>query len=294
MIYTIKNDFLTVQISSEGAELMSIMANDGLEYLWQGNSEFWGGRAYNLFPICGRIWDGKYNYEGKTYEGLKSPHGFIRKSQASEVKEISDRCVEFIFTSNDDTKKFYPFDFVYSIKYTIKANRLDMDIKVKNNDEKELIFSVGGHPGFNVPFAGGKFEDYYLSFENGANAKQIYMSDACFITDRVDDFRLVGGKILPLTHNLFDRDAIVLENVFDSITIMNGMSERAVKVIFPKEMKYVGIWHAPKKEAPFVAIEPWTSLPAYDGKIDDLETKRDMFKLKPNEEFNLTWTIETH
>ena len=79
MNYTISNDQIEVVISDVGAELMSVKSRkDGTEFLWQGDPTFWGGRAYNLFPICGRLADGKYTYEGETYE--MNLHGFVRKS----------------------------------------------------------------------------------------------------------------------------------------------------------------------------------------------------------------------
>ena len=54
MVYTIENDKIQVQISDLGAELQSIvLKKDGTEYLMQGDKTYWGGRAYNLFPICG-------------------------------------------------------------------------------------------------------------------------------------------------------------------------------------------------------------------------------------------------
>ena len=56
-------------------------------------------------------------------------------------------------------------------------------------------------------------------------------------------------------------------------------------------MKYVGIWHAPKTEAPYVCVEPWASIPADDGKIDDLETKRDMTALGAGESYSNTFSI---
>jgi galactose mutarotase-like enzyme len=56
MITGIENDLLRVQASSLGAELQSIvLKKDGTEYLWQGDPTYWKGRAYNLFPICGRL-----------------------------------------------------------------------------------------------------------------------------------------------------------------------------------------------------------------------------------------------
>ena len=51
MNYTIKNDRLTAQISDKGAELMSVI-KDGVEYIWQGNPEYWSGRAYFSPPAA--------------------------------------------------------------------------------------------------------------------------------------------------------------------------------------------------------------------------------------------------
>ena len=51
---TISNSVLTVGVSEHGAELQSIQKN-GKEYLWQGDTRFWGRRSPVLFPIvCGK------------------------------------------------------------------------------------------------------------------------------------------------------------------------------------------------------------------------------------------------
>ena len=60
---TLKNDFLTVQVSDFGAELQSIVKND-YEYLWQGDPAFWGRRSPVLFPIVGSVWNGAYRVDG--------------------------------------------------------------------------------------------------------------------------------------------------------------------------------------------------------------------------------------
>ena len=77
MNYTLKNDLLTITISDLGGELQSVKGN-GCEYLWQGDPSYWTGRAPLLFPICGRFFDGRYTYAGKTYE--MGTHGFLRHS----------------------------------------------------------------------------------------------------------------------------------------------------------------------------------------------------------------------
>jgi galactose mutarotase-like enzyme len=46
-------------------------------------------------------------------------------------------------------------------------------------------------------------------------------------------------------------------------------------------MPYLGIWHKPRTEAPYVCIEPWCGLPGFDGVTEDMETKHDMFRIEP-------------
>ena len=65
MIYTLKNEFLTVKIDTAGAELRSVLGADGTEYMWQRDSRYWGDSAPWLFPICSNL-DGRfYTYGGK-------------------------------------------------------------------------------------------------------------------------------------------------------------------------------------------------------------------------------------
>lgn len=292
MLYTVYNDFIEVKVSDAGAELMSIvLREDGTEYLWQGNPEFWGGRAYNLFPICGRLTEGKYTYEGKTYE--MNLHGFLRKSTLEATVLACDK-IDFCLKSDDRTRAMYPFDFEYHICYTLVGKTVKTEISVTNRSDKVMPFSLGGHPGFNVPLGKGEgetFEDYYVEFSPACAPRSIYMSDTCYITERTDEFPLEEGKYLPLRHSLFDRDAIVLENASKTISLRCKKNAKSVTLEVPDAMKYLGIWHAPKKEAPYVALEPWTSLPAYDGVVDDLATKRDMFQLSPRATYELIWNI---
>ena len=288
-LHTITNGKITVTVSEMGAELQSIKDASGVEYLWQGNPEFWSGRAYNLFPICGRLTDGKYNYGGKEY--LMNLHGFARKTQF-ELAEKTDTTLCFHLTQSEASLAQYPFNFDLKITYSINGTTVATDICVTNTDTKELIFSVGGHPGFNIPFAqdGTVFEDYYLEFDCVKPVKQITMSPTCYTTRISNPYSLTLGRILPLKHDLFDNDAIVLEDMCKAVTLRNSKNNRTVRMEFP-DMRYLGLWHAPKKEAPYVCIEPWSSVPAYDKEVDDLETKRDMEHLAPGRSYNNCYTI---
>lgn len=288
MIYTIKSDKATVSISDTGAELMSIKSIDGTEYLWQGDPQYWAGRAYNLFPVVGRLWKGVYTYKGKTYEmGI---HGFIRKSVLSVTAQTANS-ITFSYSSNAGTLKIYPFDFEYGITYILNGGTLSVSYNVKNTGNELLPFAVGAHPGFNVPLSEhGSFEDWYFEFECKKPVKHLQLSPACFMTDEYKDFVLEKGKILRLKHGLFDNDAIVLKDMCRKITLKSDKSDKSVTVEFP-DLQYLGIWHKPHSDAPYVCIEPWSSLPSYDEVIDDIATKRDMIKINPMQEYTNTHTI---
>ena len=277
MIYTIENDNLRVQISSLGAEMMSIVnKKNGAEYLWQGNKKYWGGRAPNMFPICGRLYEGKYTYLGKEY--TMPNHGIARASELSLGMAQREK-VALVLSSSEKTKEHYPFDFTYTVTFSLKGNTLNITYTVVNNDTRELIFAVGGHPAFNVPINNqGEFSDYYVEFDAPCNAIRVDFSPSCFLTKNDKEFTMGGTKRIDLRHDLFDNDAIFLYNISKGITLKSDKHKGKVSLKFDG-MKYVGLWHAPKTDAPYLCIEPWTSVPATEGVIDDLLTKDEMMHL---------------
>ncbi|MFR1296632.1 MAG: hypothetical protein ACLSBH_15150 [Coprobacillus cateniformis] len=49
MEYYLENEFLSLTFNSVGGTLSSIKSPLGIEYLWQGNPEYWSGQAPVLF-----------------------------------------------------------------------------------------------------------------------------------------------------------------------------------------------------------------------------------------------------
>ena len=279
MIYTIENEALSVQISSLGAELYSIKSNDGCEYIWQGDAKYWSGRAPIMFPICGRFYEGKYTYLGKTYE--MGSHGIARHSEFT-LKNQQKSKITLSLVGNEETKKAYPFDFIFDVTFSLEGASLSVEYKVKNTDSKDLIFGLGAHPAFNVPLEKGlKFEDYRVEFDKECDAFRLNFSPTCFCTRNDQLYLGKKTKAIDLKHNLFDDDAIFLYNTPKKITLLSSKGTKSVTVKFDN-MKYVGLWHATKKDAPYVCIEPWCSSPSDDGVVDDLLTKKEMVHLPPN------------
>ncbi len=288
MLYTLANDKIRAVFSDHGAELQSlVMIHDGTEYLWQRDEKYWNRCAILLFPICGRLKDKKYIYRGKTYS--MDIHGFLKDSDLS-ISEKTDTAITFVLSENENTLSQYPFCFHLSVTYTLENTSLRQSVKVINSDSKELIFSLGGHPGFNVPMEKGEcFEDYSIQFVNDCKPSRLCMNEKCLYLGKNDPYPLTEG-VLPLRHDLFDNDAIFLTDVSDTVTLISGKSGRFVTIFYPG-FRNIGLWHTVKVPAPFLCIEPWTSTPSLEDPIEDLETKFEMEHLAPGDYLTKEFTI---
>ena len=288
MLYTIENDRLTVTANSLGAQLWSICSHDGTEYLWQGDPAYWGDRALTLFPYVARLWQGRYEMDGETHS--LPIHGFAPASEFALAEKTDTRMV-FALESSEETYAQYPRHFVFRVIYALEGDALKVAYEVENRDARTMHFGLGGHPGFNVPLEKGlRFEDYRLRFGVACQPVRVGFSEDCFVSGEDAPFPLENGCVLPLAHSLFDDDAIVLRDMVREVTLEAPGSARSVTVSFP-DMPYLGIWHWPRKDAPYVCIEPWRSLPARRGEMAVLERQTDLVHLAPGERYVNRWCI---
>lgn len=289
MNYEIKNDSLKVVISDEGAELQSVRTSDGTEYLWQADPSFWNGKAPNIFPYVARLTEGKYTLEDKEYE--MKIHGLIRYQTLAVEAETAD-AITFRLDANDETRRRYPFEFTYRITFALEGNKLVTTSSVENRDTRRMYFGIGGHPGFNVPLEEGlTFEDYYLEFSRAAHPYRVGFNDSCFLTGQDELYPLEGDRRISLHHALFDNDAVVLKHGDRTVTLKSDKGSRSVKVSYP-DFQYIGFWHKPHKEAPYVCVEPWSSLPSRAGVIEDFAQQADLMHADAGETWKTVWTIE--
>lgn len=249
MIYQLENEQLRVQVKSTGAELTSIYDKQAKrELLWQGDAAFWGRQAPVLFPIVGRLKNNQYQYQQQNYN--LSGHGFARDQQFTCIYQGDQ---ELVFELHDtvETKQVYPFAFVLRIHYVLQENKLQVQYKVYNPSvDQTLYFSIGGHPGFNVPIdEQGDFQNVHLSIEE-QKVRERYFVDGVLIQEEV---REEEWETRPLQRQYFTQDAMIFATP----------EKTAVSLILPKcqltvtsDCPYFGIW-SPTTKAPFVCIEPW-------------------------------------
>lgn len=289
MFYKIQNEYLKVEINSLGAELHSIQTSDGTEYLWQGNPDVWNGQAPNIFPYVARLTDKKFTFEGKEY--TMKIHGFINAVELEAEQTEADR-ITLRYESNEETLAQYPFSFIYRITYALEGNVLRVINEVENTGDQRMHFGIGGHPGFNVPLESNlSFEDYCLEFSNAAHPYRVGFTSDCYLNGNDSRYDLEDGTKIPLHHDLFDNDAIVLKHADHTVTLHSEKGTRFVRVSFP-DYNVIGFWHMPKIEAPYVCIEPWSSLPSRDGIIEDFGQQADLIALDGGKKYQNNWTIE--
>lgn len=288
MVCTIRNNRLQVKIRLLGGSLCSIMDNEGTEYLWQGDPAYWSDQAPNLFPYIARLTEGKYLLGGREYH--MDIHGFVKDSMMSAAEQGEDY-VRLTLADTEATRTQYPYHFRYEVTYSLRDDAAEILYRVRNLDDKIMYFGIGGHPGFRVPLEEGKvFDDYYLQFPAGTRMRRVNITPACFVGEGAEDFPLEEGDVLPLRHDLFDDDAIILQDIPKEVTLTAPNARKAVMVSFP-QMNYLGLWHAPKTDAPYVCIEPWSSLPSRQDVVEDLAAQPGLVSLDSGGVYENLWKI---
>lgn len=285
----IANEHLIVTISPEGGTLTSVKdAKTGREYLWQGDPAYWGGQAPNLFPFVGRLHEERYTLNGKSHPMTR--HGFVRHAQMTLESANGTECC-FALEDTPEIREMYPYHFVFRIRYRLEAGTIHIAFQVENRSEETLYCGMGGHPGFNVPMDDGlRFEDYELTFPEPCQPHQVVFSPALQVAPERPDYALKDGMRLPLCHELFDVDAVVLADAPRCVTLSAPKGTHGVTVAYP-QMPYVGFWHQPRTDAPYLCIEPWATLPGRDNTVEELTCLPDGIAVPAGETFSNDWSI---
>lgn len=287
MQITISSENTSAVIDSFGAELHSLRDASGTEYLWQADPAVWKRHAPVLFPFICNTDSKKYTYEGQTYS--LANHGFARDSEF-ELASSDSGSAEFLLKSNAETLKLYPFEFELRIRYTMAGNKLTVSYTVKNTDKKDMYFFIGGHPAFNVPMDGESFDDYFVEYEKPETVIQEFKGKTAVIADNT-------AKV-SLSHELFANDVFMKDAPNSSwIALVSEKTGRKIKLNYdPKGC--IAVWSsyfedkAVTEQAKFVCLEPWSSVPVYCDKEEDITKMSHAIKLAPEKEYVFEYSIE--
>lgn len=288
MILSIENSKIKLEVDTLGAQMMTLTDRNGVQYLWEGDPKYWRKRAPNLFPFIGRLTDNAYTFRGQKFP--MTIHGFAA-AQPFTVEAHTETLLVLRLDSNEETKKQYPFTFSYLVHYRLIGSAVEIIYQVKNFSDQVMPFAVGGHPGFRVPMTDGEqFTDYELVFAQKCLPERVGFTPSVYLSGHDEAYPLEDGCRLQLDHTLFDDDAIILKHMDREVQLRSKVSGKTITVTYP-QMPYLGIWHMPKTDAPYVCIEPWTSLPARQDVVEELSCKSDMLQLAPGGEYKNIWSI---
>ena len=285
----IENDQLKVTINPKGAELKRLVyKKTEQQLLWDNKEGFWERTSPNLFPYVGRANNGEYNYAGKTY---KMPlHGLSPYYEFSIV-EHSETKITLQQNACEETLTYYPFDFTFNVTFELVDNKLDVRYEIVNNDQKEMIYSIGGHPGFLLNWnEGDKVEDYSIKFseKETVNRRKVDPEALALAADFEEKF-FDNEDTLPLKDELFAIDALIFHDLkSDNLSIIHNQTEQKITVNitnFPD----LGLWN--QATANFVCIEPWFG---YGDPVDhsgNLEDKTGVTRLSSSQSQSHDYSI---
>ncbi len=282
-LFTLKNKNIAIAVSAFGAELKSLCTSNGEnEYLWYADSKYWGRSAPVLFPLVGNYKDKNSLYNGRKY--TLGQHGFAR-DKMFELAEKTENTLAFRLQYSENTLNVYPFKFRLEVKYTLLENKVCVDWSVKNLDDKTMYFSLGGHPAFlcnlNENFL--RFDSHTPLVWSVLNSEGLLSEEKCSLP--------LEDSVLSLSSELFDKDAIILENnQIHSVQILDKNKISYLQVDFKAPV--LGIWSPAKKNAQFVCIEPWygrTDRATFSGELPNREWGN---ALSPQKEFIGGYTIQ--
>jgi galactose mutarotase-like enzyme len=282
------NGYWNARVSEAGAELKSLSnAATGQEHIWHGDPAWWNGSAPVLFPVIGGLKGGEYRHGGKSYK-LPS-HGFARTSQFEPVRADGDQA-ELRLRSSQATRELYPFDFELTVSFSLSRSGIDVRYAVRNAGREPMLFSIGSHPAYVVPFAGRALENYYLLFELEEELERWFFKDGVILAGKTAEV-MENSRVLSLNRHCFDDGIMIFKHPRSrEFAIANGRNSRVLRVI-TDGVPYLGIWSKPGG-APFVCVEPWQGIPDMSDASGELAEKEGIIRLAPAEEFLTGYRVD--
>lgn len=275
---TLENEYLRVGVSTLGAELNSLYDKTlGRELLWQPNPNIWNAQAPLLFPVVGGL-NGGLRWQGRHYPLQK--HGFALSSPFQPLTGNRMR-----LESSAQTKRVYPFDFSLELAFTLENRSLITAYTVQNTGDESLFFSLGAHPGFALD---GDLEDYFIEFPETTRIECRHRIENEVL---VPDMRRWEGRRLPISKEIFEKDAIILENLSGNWAALSHRARgELIRVLWDEHFSVLGLWAKPS--APFLCIEPCAGI---DDRFDfsgDISQKKGIIPLPAGQSKTLSYTIQ--
>jgi len=216
-----------------------------------------------LFPICGQLVGGQYEWKGHTYR-MKN-HGVARilPWEIAATGTDNGAYITLVLHSNEETLQAYPFEFSLTFTYRLKNGELSIEQQYLNRSGEEMPMVTGFHP-------------YFAT--DGKNLA--YDSDATKYLDYNDNKQKPFAGSLDL--NGMVESAALLDAGKPEIAFPLT-ADSQVRLSYSEAFRYVVLWSVEDK--PFVCVEPWTAL------NEALNTQEGLTLVAPGEALELSLQV---
>ncbi len=263
------------EVALAGGELRR-WRDHGRELLWNAQPRWWPRSCPVLFPIVGRLREGRVRVDGRWVEmGI---HGFA-SHLPFRVRSCEADQVSVGISSSDATRPSYPFEFDLSLNYRLHEGGLAVTLSVANCGARPMPFALGLHPGFRWPFAAPSQRGHSIVVERPEVPAVPVIAAAGLLSSARRSVPLEGRR-LPLTAALFEHEALCFIDA-QSRSLRFEAPDGAAIEVQAQGFAHWALWSKPG--APFVCIEAWTGLPDAEGFDGELATKPSMRQLAPGE-----------
>jgi len=280
----IANAYLTVDVSSLGAEMQALTRADGRSFLWNGDAAFWSGRSPVLFPMVGKAPENRISVEGKPYE--MAQHGFARRSEFSLTASTGTLC-RYELAASEATRAVYPFEFLLALTHALDGLRLTVSAEVENRDARPMPFGLGFHPAFVWPLPGAAGQAHAVTLDNGAEPALMRLEGGLVRPQKLPSPFHAGS--LTLDHRMFEADAMIFPEGAGKGLTYAAEGGPQLKFSFDN-LPNLALWTKPG--APFICIEPWHGTASELGGSDDLAKRPYGVTLQPGEKARFAFTVE--
>lgn len=282
---TVRSGELSATIDPLGAQLSVLRDADGRDLLWNGDTQYWGGRAPLLFPIVGALNGGEYRLDSRRY--ALGRHGFAR-GRAFEVVSSSDGEATFRLRADDATRAVYPFEFELQVEFIVDGPELAITAWLRNAGVEALPASFGFHPAFRWPLPYGQSRDgHFIEFEADEPGRMRRIdADGLMMPSHLPT--PIDQRRLTLADEQFSADVMIFDQVMSRTVTYGAATGPRLAIHFP-DAPFLGIWSKPG--APFVCIEPWHGVTDPAGFSGDFRQKPGVFVLTPGEQAAIQMSI---
>ncbi len=201
-----------------------------------------------LFPICGGMPNGRYDWNGVTYS-IKS-HGVARNEvwEVVATNKEGEASITVRLVANRTTLVAYPFEFELLFTYRLREGKLTIDQQYSNLSGDPMPMYAGFHP-------------YFATSQKNV----AIFTDAAAMYDCNDNLIKPVHARVDLTERA--ESVILLDMKKRDFAFLSG-DHIKVHMKYGEDFRYLVGWTM--KDRPFVCMEPWMAKPGEMARGEEL------------------------